>query len=519
MATSEVLTAHKQNSSTEVVSAFTRIPYGLIRSEIDGSAKDLLDELGKICEYYKVYNDGAKFNAEGTNGDYVPSAMPYRLAASLIDKEARFLFAEAPDISVEMRGDTGKPSEESAEQLMAQSTMVASVLEANSFENQLVKAARDCFIGKRVACMVNFSEDDGIQVQFLPSTQFIYEYKLGTTKLKKFVAFMVIKDSLTLSAKRIFKKKYELADFNGYETVYVEEKLYDGTGYELEEVTEWQPTKLDKIPAVVILNDGLTGDYDGESEIKLLEGYEGSYSKLANADADAERKSMNSIIYTVDMDNASTKNLSSAPGAFWDLGSDQTLEKPSPQVGSIEPSMSYSGALKTTLDRIKSTGYEQVDVPNVNIETMSGSITSGKALKAIYWPLIVRCKEKMKTWAPAIKYIVSSIIDGAIEYQNCAKLYASVALFPIAYEVHVKQNTPLPEDETEEKSIDLSEVQANVMSKKSYMKKWHGLTDDEVDEELKQIAIEREIVEEASFHGNASGLPYGNEDDPAELGE
>ena len=83
----------------------------------------------------------------------------------------------------------------------------------------------------------------------------------------------------------------------------------------------------------------------------------------------------------------------------------------------------------------------------------------------------------------------------------------------------MKQNMPLPEDETEEKSIDLSEVQANVMSKKSYMKKWHGLTNDEVDEELKQIAIEREIVEEASFHGNASGLPYGNEDDPAELGE
>ena len=150
---------------------------------------------------------------------------------------------------------------------------------------------------------------------------------------------------------------------------------------------------------------------------------------------------------------------------------------------------------------------------------MSGSITSGKALKAIYWPLIVRCKEKMKTWAPAIKHIVSSIIDGAIEYQNCAKQYTSMALFPIAYEVHVKQNTPLPEDEVEEKSIDLSEVQANVMSKKFYMKKWHGLTDDEVDEELKQIAIEREITEEASFHGRPNGLPYGDEDDPAELGE
>ena len=38
------------------------------------------------------------------------------------------------------------------------------------------------------------------------------------------------------------------------------------------------------------------------------------------------------------------------------------------------------------------------------------------------------------------------------------------------------------------------------MSRKSYMKKWRGLTDSEVDDELAQIALERQIIEE-SFAG------------------
>ena len=56
--------------------------------------------------------------------------------------------------------------------------------------------------------------------------------------------------------------------------------------------------------------------------------------------------------------------------------------------------------------------------------------------------------------------------------------------------------------------MDLAEVTANVMSKKSYMKKWRDLTDKEVDEELEQIALERQIIEDAAFQIDDSGLPY-----------
>ena len=517
MTISEEAKVVEAENSTVVLSAFNRIPYGLINEEVDGYTNDVLSELTQICGYYKVYKEGASFVTEGSNGDYVPSKLAYKMSASLINKEARFLFAEAPDITITTKGDLGKATEDAKNQITVVSDLVKTVLDSNKFEQQLIKAARDCFIGKRVACLVNFNEHDGVTVTFLPSTQFLYEFNIGKSRLQKFVAFIIIRDSITLAEKRIFKKKYEVVHYaNSKDVVYLEEELYDGAGGLIEVVTERQPILLDRIPAVVILNDGLTGDSDGESEIEVLKEYESWYSKLSNADIDSERKSMNQIKYAVDMDSNSTKNLSTAPGAFWDLGSDQNLDNAHPAIGTINPDTSYSATLNSSLDRIKSTCYDQVDMPDINLQTMSGMITSGKALKAIYWPLIIRCKEKMKTWGPQLEEMVSIIIDGSIIYPGCIKQYTDDVPISVAYEVDVEQNIPIPDDEAEEKSVNLAEVTAQVMSKKSYMKKWRDLTDDEVEEELEQIAIERQILEEASFTTNSKNVPYPEAQDDAE---
>lgn len=527
-------------NSTEVITAFTKIPYGLINEEIDGSAKDTLNEMQEICGYYRVYRKGANFAVEGSNGDYVPADLHYKMAATLVNKEARFLFAEPPTIQVVSKGDLGEATEESKKALTVLNDLVKTVLDENNFEDKLLKAAKDCFIGKRVACLVNFNEEDGVTVTFLPSTQFIYETKIGNPSvLTKIVCFIIVKDSLTLSEKRIFKKKYTLE--NG--KVYLEEALYDGAGWMIEEVIKKTDVLLERIPACVILNDGLSSDLYGESEVELVSDYEKWYSKLSNADIDAERKSMNPIRYTVDMDSKSTKNLSSSAGSYWDLQSDQNLDNSSPSTGMLESSMSFSESLKTSLERIKTSGYEQVDMPNVNIETMSGVVTSGKALKAVYWPLIVRCREKMKTWGPQLRDMVDIIIEGSMAYPNCIVKHVEDEVVPVAYEVSIKQNIPLQEDEIEEKTMDLAEVSAQTMSRKSYMKKWREMTDNEVDEELEQIALERQMIEDnfmmpnnmddvASGPQNASGgfedtnddgsnegMSTGSEEVPADEGQ
>lgn len=486
---------NKNNGSVDVVTAYTKIPYSLINQEVGVLSKNLIDELTEICKYYDVYKKGSSFLTEGSHGDYVPANLRFKLAASLINKESRFLFAESPDVLVQAQGDIKTLNEDEKNKLIKIQEYVKKVLDYNNFEDILLKASKDCFIGKRVAGVVNFNSEDGVTITFLPSTQFIYETKIGNPNiLTKFIAFIVVQEARSLSDKRILKKKYTVEN----NKVYLEENLYDGSGKLIEELFSKAPILLSNIPAVIILNDGLTGDLNGESEVELLDGYEEWYSKLSNADMDAERKSMNPIRYTVDMESNSTKNLSSSAGSFWDLQSDQNLDKPVPSVGMLETTMGYSESLKTSLDRIKTAGYEQVDVPNISLESMKGSITTGKALKAIYWPLIVRCKEKMKSWAPQLRKLVKFIVDGGLLYPDCIKLHTD-GIEEVPYEVEVVQNLPLPEDETEEKTMDLSEIQSNTMSKKSYMKKWRGLNDEEVEEELLQMARERQLLEESSF--------------------
>lgn len=484
----------KTKDAVEIFYSSKRVPYSLMSSELEGKSSDLFDDLQNIANYYSVYKNGKDFLTEGSGGDYIPSQVRYRKAAQLINKEARFLFGEKPDIIVNPTIDVGMISDEVKQAISIQQGLLDAVLKSNQFQKKLIKAAKDCFIAGRVAASLNFNDATGITIQFHDAFSFVCEYDYAEPdKLVKFVSFTVVKDNQWMVDKRIIKKKFTIEN----DKVYVEEILYDGRGAEVEVITPKMETKLKSIPAIVILNDGLTFDEFGESEIAQIQYQEELYSKLSNADVDAERKSMNQVTYTIDMDSASTKSLSRSPGSFWDLQSNQDLESPSPSVGTISSSMDYSGALDTTLKRIRSAMYEELEIPDITLENMQGTITSGKALKSIYWPLIVRCKEKMKTWGPQLEYLFTMLLDGALEYPESIKKYTDDILTPVSRTVDIGQNFPLPEDEQEEKNMDLSEVQAQTMSRKSYMKKWRELTDDEAQQELEQIAMERQMLEDS----------------------
>ena len=105
----------------------------------------------------------------------------------------------------------------------------------------------------------------------------------------------------------------------------------------------------------------------------------------------------------------------------------------------------------------------------------------------------------MKMWGPQLRQLATIIVEGSMVYPNCIKKYTDDVIKPVAYEISVVGNLPIPEDEIEERTIDLAEVESKTMSRKAYMKKWRGLTDDEVQEELDQIALERQTIEDSSF--------------------
>ena len=278
--------------------------------------------------------------------------------------------------------------------------------------------------------------------------------------------------------------------------------LYDGAGNTINELIKLTETDLKDIPVVIIFNDGTLHEKRGISEIEDLKDIESAYSKLANADIDSEGKGMNPIRYTVDMNHATTERLSSSAGSYWDLESNQNIDEPKTMIGVLAPQMNHTEAVKETLNRMKTTMYGMLDVPNISEETLVGSITSGKALRALYWSLEVRCDEKLMTWIPALETIVNHIIDIALRNPEIVKsVYGITGLNQIEYDVMIENNYALMDDEQEEKDTDMAEINANAMSRKSYIKKWRPeLTDAQIDEELMQIAVELNMFDSLSMN-------------------
>lgn len=478
----------------EAIGALKTFPYFVLKNEVQTGYNIYTAELLEIQQNYIAYRKGAEFITEGSGGDYVPSKTRFKKAKTLIDKEARFMFSQTPDIVLKARN----MDEAETEQVERYQKLINKMLEKCSFSKTLIQSAKDCFIGKRVACLVDVSEQDGIQIHFYSPLQFYYETADGTDRLTKFISFENATKTNSYKERRYIVNKYTAEG----EKVTVSSILYDGTGKVVEELIPEKQIDLTYIPAVIIINDGTLEEKNGVSEIADLVDYERTFSMLANADVDCDRKGMNPIRYVVDMNANTTKNLSSSAGSFWDLKSEQNQNNVSPMVGVLSPSMQHTESLKATLDRINTSMYGELDIPNISEETLVGSITSGKALKALYWSLIVRCDEKMKTWIPAIMFIVRTAIDLALLNVDIVKTkYGIDDLKAVEYEVTVQENYALLDDETEEKTTDLSEISANARSRKSYIKKWRKdecLTDAQIDEELLQIALENNMMDSLS---------------------
>ena len=74
-------------------------------------------------------------------------------------------------------------------------------------------------------------------------------------------------------------------------------------------------------------------------------------------------------------------------------------------------------------------------------------------------------------------------------------------------------NYPIPEDVEEEKMSDLNQVNSETMSRLSFFKKWRANNDEEAMEEIKQIALEKRILEESFNSFNDGFNDLDDEDD------
>lgn len=478
-----------------VNAALLSYPYFLLDREV-GEDRDLSqykEELTSAQANYVDYRFGAIFYPEGTAGKYVPSTIRFKIASQLINKEARFMFSQSPDINI--TGD-----ENDKEQIESYKKIIDTMLTKSNFSKILLQAAKDCFITGRVACLVDMSEKQGLRVQFFSSLQFYHETDYNTDEITKFITIKDVTKKQHSKTKLYIVSKY----IKTGDKVTCSVIVYDGSGVEQEVITPIHETDLKEIPAVVITNDGILSDEEGVSDMEDLISTESGYSRLANSDIDADRKGMNPIIYLIDVNSRHTKDLPTGPGAMWEFKHDQEIDDPKAAVGLIAPPMNHTEAVKTTLERIRSAMYGQLDIPDISEAGLLSGITSFKALKALYYPLSVRCNEKLKTWKPALETIIRAAIELAVLNNTTSKkLYVVPSLKLVEFDVDIVENYALLDDEEEEKATDLQEIAANTRSRYSYLKKWRGeelRTDDQVEEEILRIATEANMMDTLSMN-------------------
>ncbi len=444
-----------------------------VMSEINGIfAQNVLSDLAEILRLYSYYDGGGQLWQADDNLDYTPTRMVTNFIKKIIKKEARFMFSRTPEICIE--------SPDVPDAAAEIQKYIRGVLSQNEFEKKLTMAGRDCFIGRRVALKL-WCGTNGVEIMFRPSFEFIYDTEFDESdSMKKIVFFYGLNDEKDKKDQRFWKQKFELCGGK----CYITEAIYDGNGNVKETIHDFDDTGLDFIPAYIIVNDPLTGDLKGESDVAELISNQNRYNRLKSDDADTLMFHMFPVTVAKNASGDCLDNMRIAPNAIIDLQTDQAADGEA-DITKLESGFAYSEAYENSINRVKSDMYDLLDVPYITTEQLSGVIQSGKSMKALYWELICKCEERWRTWDSAIKWLVTSIlkINDVYGYKNLPKA---------DFTVKIEHLYPIMEDEDAERQLDLSEVTSGVRSKKNYIEKWNVSTNG--DAEIEAIAKENELI-------------------------
>ena len=453
-------------------------PMQMLVAELGGLyGSAVLQDISRTIELYDFY-DGKGQDWETPAGlDYKPTKKRVNLVKKLIKREAGFMFGRTPEL-------TFTSADESADALSDAQTVLDGTLRRSGFKNKLIQAGRDCFIGKRIAIKVSGGKDKDIRVSFRPSTEFVYStVDDDCDSLSKIIFFYQVNNEAEREKQRIWRQKYWMQDGK----CFLNEGVYDGYG-RLTEGGQDADTGLDFIPCYVVINDGLTGDMMGESDVAELMDLQNAYNRLNSDDADALKFNMFPQTVATDVKAESLEAMRISPGALVDLQTDPaTMGSGQAKLDKLESSFSYSERFEAAINRTKNDMFDLLSVPNVSLEQLKGLMQSGKSMKALYWELITRCEDKWASWEPALEWLGMTVLKMATAYQGLS--------FPEDTSVHVEHLYPILEDDFDEMANDQQEVIHQLRSRMSYMKKWGVAPDPNA--ELRQIKVEETLFSDA----------------------
>lgn len=448
-----------------------------VKTELAGLlGQQVTRDLSDIVRLYSLYDgDGQVWYPNSEGLDYKPTVKTTNFIKKLVKEEARFMMSQEPEIKLVAKD--GKANEAVAEV----ENWLSDLLKNQRWQDKLIKGARDCFIGKRIALKLTGGQGQPLGLQFRPSLEFVFDTDAeDVDRLSKVVFFYHQNESDDRAKQRIWRQRYEMAGGRCLLT----EGVYDGYGNVIEQPHESEDTGLDFMPVFVIINDGLTGDMTGESDVQELWDDQDTYNRFKSDDIDALKFNMFPMRIFRDADQKTMDNLKIAPGATVDA---QTDPASAMQVDAkiLEAQFGYNERIENALNRIKADMYDLVSVPNVTPDQLKGFITSGKGMKALYWALMTRCEEKWNAWDAALRWMVDALI-------KMARTYNLATLPEVEYTVNIDHRYPIPDDEETERMNDMSEVGQQVRSRKAYLEKWSP--DADSDAELRQIVAEQGML-------------------------
>ena len=506
-------------------------------------------ELEEVQKYYEFFDGfditdmnsdyGQTWKIDEDKLDYVPTREIRNHVRQLIKKQSRFMMSQEPEL---IFNPVAEGREKQAEQ---KRILFDSILRQSKFWTKATNALTDATVGKRVLMTVLGNEGEPVDVRFYPMPQFSYTVDPKDSS-KLLVVDIVYQDERTRGmdkeAQLWHHYRYEMkagAKESGITSaledveeecwltyvltdgesnqIYITEDgettiketsaklvdIEDNLGNTIQvplAVKESAPTGLSQIPARVILNEPLTNDVYGNSDVKDLITIADNMNRTISDLRDALRFRMFEQPVIIDGSTKSLQGMKIAPNAVVDLKTDTSASIGAgggrqAAVTSISSSFNFLPSVQYYLDEAKRSMYELMDQP---LPEKVQSAPSGVAMQFLFYDLMSRCDGKWVEWDSAIEWLVS-MVEEILE-----KVRVNIEPLPdnlksAAQEITtltINHSYPLPSDEQAKRQIAMQEVQTNVRSHQSYIEEFSR--NENAEEEWSRILEEAAQLEELS---------------------
>lgn len=149
-----------------------------IKQELAGLlGEQVTRDINDIIRLYSLYDgDGQRWQVETKGLDYTPTVKVTNIIAELIGKEARYMMGVEPELHIVPKDKDSKAAQANANII---GDWLTALLEEQKWSKKLLDAAKDCFIGKRVALKLTGKRGGRLGIQFLPQLGVCFRHRPG----------------------------------------------------------------------------------------------------------------------------------------------------------------------------------------------------------------------------------------------------------------------------------------------------------------------------------------------------